>query len=243
MDGDMKRGLIYNFICFAVRLFVRRPAAIGLEKFSAGRGSMIVANHEGAWGPVVTRAWLPLPTAPWVNWQITRRKYCRQFLSGFFFMEQAHMKGWIARPLGVILEPLLVHLLRVGDAVPVYFSNARVTITYKKSLEMLKAGKTLMVFPDDESTLQDLYVPGFHDGYLATAKLYYKQTEKKLLIYPLCLSSRRNLMALGEPVEFDPDKDFKEECARINEYLLAFIRERYVVQENKPIESNQTLSI
>ncbi len=69
----MKRGFIYNFISFAVRLFVRRPGISGLEHFEAGRDAMIVANHEGAWGPVVTRAWFPLPTAPWVNWQITRR--------------------------------------------------------------------------------------------------------------------------------------------------------------------------
>jgi 1-acyl-sn-glycerol-3-phosphate acyltransferase len=225
----MKRGFIYNFICFAVRLFVKRPSITGLDNFVAGRDSMIVANHEGAWGPVVTRAWFPLPSAPWVNWQITRRGFCRQFLSDFFFMEQAHMKGWLAKPLGVLIEPLLLHLLKRGDAVPVYFGGANVTITYKTSLERLKSGCTLMVFPDNESTLQDLRVPDFHDGYLATASLFSKQTGKKLLIYPLCLSSRRNLIALGASVEFDPGGDFKQECGRVNDCLLSFIRERYVV--------------
>jgi len=226
----MKRGLIYRFICFAIRLFVKRPRVEGFGNFIAERDAMIVANHEGAWGPVVTRAWLDLPTAPWVNGAITKRGDCRKFLSSFFFMEQAHMKGWIAKPLGVIIEPLLIHLLRKGDAVPVYFGSAKVAITYKASLERLKAGRALMVFPDDESSLYDLSVPNFHDGYLATASLYYKQAGKKLLIYPLCLSSRRNLIALGAPVEFDPRADFKQESKKINDYLLAFIRENYSVQ-------------
>jgi 1-acyl-sn-glycerol-3-phosphate acyltransferase len=227
MDGAKNKGLIYSFICFAVRLFVKRPIITGLDNFVKGRNAMIVANHEGAWGPVVTRAWFPLPSAPWVNGAITKRSECRKFLSGFFFMEQAHIKGWIAKPLGVIVEPLLIHLLRAGDAVPVYFGSAAVAITYKTSLERLRAGHTLMVFPDDESTLQDAHVPDFHDGYLATASLYYKQTEKKLLIYPLCLSSRRNLMALGKPVEFDPESGFQEESRRINDCMLTFIRRNY----------------
>lgn len=237
----MKRGFIYNFICFAVRIFVRRPDISGLEHFEAGRDAMIVANHEGAWGPVVTRAWFPLPTAPWVNWQITRRGYCRKFLSGFFFQEQAHMKSWIAKPLGALIEPLLLHLLRRGDAVPVYFGGADVTITYKTSLERLREGKTVMVFPDDESTLQDFHVPDFHDGYLATASLYYKKTGKRLLIYPLCLSSRRNIVALGEPTEFDPDADFSGERKRINDYLLSFIRGSYSIQKPSITERNITV--
>jgi len=226
----MKKGFIYSFICFAVRLFVKRPVISGLDNFIQGRDSMIVANHEGAWGPVVTRAWFPLPSAPWVNGAITKRSECRKFLSGFFFMEQAHMKRWIAKPLGVLLEPLLLNLLRSNNAVPVYFGSAKVAITYKMSLERLKAGHTLMVFPDNESELHNAHVPDFHDGYLATASLYYKQTGKKLLIYPLCLSSRLNLISLGEPLEYDPGIDFGVECKRINDYLLAFIRQQYTVE-------------
>jgi hypothetical protein len=235
----MKRGLIYRFICFAIRLFVKRPRVEGFGNFIAERDAMIVANHEGAWGPVVTRAWLELPTAPWVNGAITKRGDCRKFLSGNFFMEQAHIWGWVAKPLGVLLEPLLIHLLRKGDAVPVYFNSARIAITFKTSLERLRAGRALMVFPDDESSLYDLSVPNFHDGYLATASLYYKQAGKKLLIYPLCLSSRRNLMALGAAMEFDPKKDFKQESRIINDYLLAFIRDNYCVQ-TQPAPENGT---
>jgi hypothetical protein len=227
LDGDMKRGFIYNFISLAIRLFIRCPQISGLDCMHPGRAAMIAANHEGAWGPVVTRAWFPLPTAPWVNGEITKRGECRKFLSGFFFMEQAHMPGWLAKPLAVAIEPLLLHLLRVGSAVPVYFEGARVAVTFKTSIERLNAGQTLMVFPDTESTLQSLYVPDFHDGYLATARFYYRQTGVRLLIYPLCLNSRSNRIALGEPVEFDPDNGFEQECRRINEYLLSFIRHHY----------------
>lgn len=239
----MNRGFIYNLICLAIRLFVKSPRMAGLESFLPGRDAMIVSNHEGAWGPVVTRAWFPLPTAPWVNGAITVRGECRKFLSGFFFQEQAHMKGWIAKPLAVLVEPLLIHLLRVGDAVPVYFENAKATITYKRSIEKLKAGKTLMVFPDNESTLQTLHVPDFHDGYLATAKIYYRQTGKKLLIYPLCTSNRSNLLELGPPVEFDPESPFKDECGRINAYLLDFIRQRYWPDKEIPAQPSAGLPI
>jgi len=227
MDGAMNRGIIYNIICLAIRLFVKRPRVAGLDNFLPGRDAMIVSNHEGAWGPVVTRVWFPLPTAPWVNGAITVRRECRLFLSGFFFMEQAHIKGWIAKPLAVVIEPLLLHLLRAGDAVPVYFNSTKAAITYKTSIERLKAGKILMVFPDNESTLQTLSVPDFHEGYLATAKIYYKQTGHKLLIYPLCASSHKNLLALGEPVEYNPANPFKDECLRINASLLEFIRKNY----------------
>lgn len=223
----MKRGFIYNIICLAIRLFVRRPKISGLEKMMPGRAAMIVANHEGAWGPVVSRAWFPLPTAPWVNGEITKRGDCRKFLSGFFFMEQAHMPGWLAKPLAVVIEPLLLHLLRAGSAVPVYFEGARAAVTIKASIERLNAGQTLMVFPDNESTLQYLFVPDFHDGYLTTAKFYYRQTGVKLLLYPLCLSGRGNLIVLGDPVEFNPDNGFADECRRINGYLLSFIRQHY----------------
>lgn len=223
----MKRGFIYNFVCAAICLFIRRPTITGLEKLVPGRASLIAANHEGAWGPVVTRAWFPVPTAPWVNAEITLRGNCRKFLSGFLFIGQLHLPRWLAQPLAFIIEPLLLHLLHAGNAIPVYFEGAKVAITFKMSMERLKSGRHIMVFPDDDSSLQTTKVPDFHNGYLATVKLYQQLTGKKLLLYPMCLSSKKNLIMLGDPLENNTGSDFKAECLRINGELLKFIREMH----------------
>lgn len=100
-----------------------------------------------------------------------------------------------------------------------------------------------MIFPDNESSLQTLHVPEFHEGYLATAKIYHKQTGRKLLIYPLCSSRRGNLLELGEPVEYNPDSPFRDECKRINAYLLCFIRQRYWTTPDMPAQQGYNTSV
>lgn len=91
--------------------------------------------------------------------------------------------------------------------------------TFTESTKALVEGDNILLFPEKPRELNLLdegenfdsdKLRSFYTGFAHLGKMYYKQTGKALLFYPLYTSKEDRAFAIGEAVAYDPGLDSRE---------------------------------
>ena len=209
---------------------------------SSGEPLIFVSNHVGSFGPVSVLTSLPAKLYPWVAQEVTELKKVAGHLQLEFTELELKLKPplsvWLARLIGRIC----VALMRNIDAIPVYSGSRRIRTTLQRSLELLLAGKNILVFPEDKERPINEVLGDFNTGFLALARLYYQKTRKLIRFLPVAVNAKMKAIKIGSPIRFDVRRPFLQEKQRLKRRLQDAIYALYYSMEEPALEPQAELA-
>lgn len=214
----MKKYSAYaRFARVLARIIFRKPEFVFEEPLPKDEAVVFTANHSGAYGPVNAALYFPTPCRPWTIAQILDKKSAADFVFYDFFAATTKKCKFFWRILSHIVAFLLRPLLLATEGIPVYHDR-RITETFAKSIDALKSGSNLVVFPECPEKFSP-HINEFYGGFAKLGLLYYKETGKKLKFYPTYVAHPLKKVLVGKPVEFDPEKPATLQRKQIAEEL------------------------
>ena len=212
----MKRGKLFAFSRFFVRLKIGRWTA---EVEPPAGPTVYVCSHGNMAGPLATLCWLPFPVRPWVFHVFTDKKTCYEQFSGYTFSQRFGLPRPLANLLAGIVSGYVSTLMASTGAIPVYRGSIHIGATFKETVAALKAGDSVLIFPDVDYTDDSDSIGAVYDGFLLTDRFWRRASDEPLDFVPLRLDHRTRRITAGPPVRFDRGADQKAELVRVRETL------------------------
>lgn len=209
----MSERMFYRFNRFFVRLKLGRWT---VDAPPPDGPTVYVCSHENMLGPLVTQAYMPRRPRPWVLHVFCDREACRKQFGEYTFSERFGLPGPLARFLARAVSRYVSALVRCVGSIPVYRGTIRITATFRATVEALRAGDSVVVFPSvaytDEAGAGDLY-----RGFLLIDRFWRRVSDEPVRFVPLRLDREARRLAAGTPVRFERADNGTDETARVLE--------------------------
>ena len=220
----------YFLIVRTIARLLWRGSLHGAENLPEAGPAVFVANHLGPQGPIAAVCSLPLRFYPWIVAEMVDKRLAPDYLRIDFVEPSLRLKpplsGAVAWALALITVPMLTAL----GCLPVNREDhADSHEALQASLALLRAGKIVLIYPEDprrEADPQTKMKP-FMKGFTRLGELFFAETEDRLRFYPVAVHESKKVM-LDEPIFFDPHNPRGLERQRLKDRLEGAIREMYL---------------
>jgi 1-acyl-sn-glycerol-3-phosphate acyltransferase len=207
----MEYGRFFSRLRFWSRIFFRDYQSPPPEELPAP--AIYVCRHRNMRGPVDTLLWLNAAVHPWVFSVFCERETAYRQYADYTLTRRAGWPKIFARPAARVLSWVVPKLCVSLGAIPVYRSTGRVVTTFRKTLEVLKAGMRVIIYPDVNYADASEQMGALYEGYLVLGSLYHRATGRNLRFIPLRTEKRR--ITAGQPIVFDGAKPREQETERV----------------------------
>ncbi len=207
-------GPFYRFCRGLWRLTHRRLPVHGLEHIVC-EPAVFIGRHQDLYGPVEIMAWVPLRLRVWALSCFTDRQECYQHFSSYTFHVRKGYPLPVARLIAAVISPFVTMLLHSMGAIPVHRGKREIMDTFRRSVQALSEGESLLVMPERDYTNEDADAGEMYTGFVQLARLYHRTTGKGLHFYPIYPSRLDGALFVEQPVVFNPDNDYRAERERI----------------------------
>ncbi len=214
------KSIVYRFCLFWVKLFYPKISVRGQENLP-GESCVVVGNHCQTNGPIAAEIYFPGSHYIWCAGDMMTLKTVPAYAFKDFWSDKPKWTHWFYKLLSYLIAPLAACLFSKAHTIPVY-RDRRIMTTLRLTMTRLKEGANVIIFPEHDEPY-DHILQNFLQGFVDVARLYYKQTGKRLQFVPMYLAPKMKTIYLLEPVTFDPEAPIEAERKRICNYLMAAI--------------------
>ena len=189
-----KRKLSFRILKNLMKMRYKRPAFVYLgEKFK--NGSIILSNHEGTDAPMSLEIYNPHPTRMWGAHEMNsglRAMY--KYQTRVYYHEKKHWNLHLARVFCLLASPL-TNLFYKGLNLISTYQDARLMKTIKESIDAIKMGESVVIYPEHSEKGYLPELEGFHYGFIILAEAclkrgidvpvyvtYFRKTDKVYII-------------------------------------------------------------
>jgi hypothetical protein len=231
----MNDGL-YQFIVGVLDLFLWGGELIGEENLPRSGPAVFIANHHEATGPIAIACSIPLRLYSWSVADMLDEEKAAAWLKWDFVERTLHIKppasAWVAKWLSKITVPFLRSL---GN-IPVFKGDYdRMSDTLRLSMDILRQGKFLLIFPEDIAFPADPVtgMRAFQRSFARLGEVYYQETGERLEFYPVA-AHPAGIVTVGKAVTFNPLSAVGIERHRLKNLMEDTIRAMYLQVEHTP---------
>jgi hypothetical protein len=224
---------LYHFLTGSLELLLWGGELIGEQNLPKNGPAVFVANHLDATGPIACCCSIPLRLHPWSVGDMMDPQKAPAYLNMDFTERQLHLKPplstWFSRLLTRITVPMFWSL----GCIPVYKGDYdRMHETLSLSMDRLREGRFLLVFPEDALLPADpvTKMSPFQRSFARLGEMYYEETHERLEFYPVAVHGS-GYVAIGKPVAFDPLNPLGLERHRLKDLMENSVRQMYLQLE------------
>lgn len=146
-----------------MKWFIKEPRFVSLSE-PVVPGSIILSNHEGTGAPLALELYGNLPVRFWGAHEMNEGfNAIYGYQTRVYYHEKKHWNLWLARLFCLIATPLTMMFYKGLDLIPTY-SDVRLKNTLSNSVDALKKGHTVVIFPEDSKRGYLKELEGFHQG-------------------------------------------------------------------------------
>ncbi len=174
---------------------------------------VIVGNHCQMYGPIAAELYLPRLCFIWCIGEMMNRKEVPAYAFQDFWSMKPKAVRWFYRLLSHLIAPLSEYVFTHAHTIPVYH-DARVMTTFRQSMERLKEGADIVIFPEKNEPYNGILWQ-FQEHFADVARLYHRKTGTALCFVPMYTAPKLKSIHFGKPVRFNPDVAEDEERKRI----------------------------
>ena len=218
----MKQGGLFKTARLGSRLIhpgwsseVRRPR----------EPSVYICSHHNLHGPVTTLTWLDFPVRTWVLNVFFDRESCRRQYAEYTFSRRFGMKRGLANLCAAVASGAVSSTVRSSGAIPVWRGSPKIHGTFRESADALRAGDSLLIFPDIAYSAEEQGIGEIYEGFLLLGRLYARETGRDLPFIPLYCDEGTKRIREGRPVVYAAQGTPREERRRVARELIAQINE------------------
>lgn len=181
-----------------------------------GTGGIILSNHEGTDSPMSLELYLDKPIRMWGAHEMNSgvvKMY--KYQSRVYYHEKKHWNLFLARLFCLIASPI-TNLFYKGLNLISTYRDARFRRTVRESVDAIKKGYNIVIFPEDSAKGYLEELEGFFAGFVILAEVCKKQG-MDLPIYVTYFRKKDLTYIIDKPVlysELCKDGATREEIAR-----------------------------
>ena len=169
-----KRKWYFRLIKKITKCKYKQPTFVFLgEKFK--NSSIVLSNHEGTDAPMSLEIYYDAPLRMWGAYQMNSGlKQMYKYQTQVYYHEK---KGWnlhLARLFCLLATPL-TNLFYSGLELISTYPDSRFLITLRESLQALRAGDNVVIYPEDSKNGYLAELEGFYHGFALLAELCEKK--------------------------------------------------------------------
>jgi 1-acyl-sn-glycerol-3-phosphate acyltransferase len=232
-------NLVYWTSVFFVRAFYWNGKFIGKEHLRRDEPSIFVANHMAASGPIGCYCSFPFELHGWLQAEMADPILAEDYLRVDFVEKSLRLQPPVSYTVTRGLIKVVFPFLGAINLIPVYRDYDGFQLTLQRTVDRLKAGHHVIIFPEDsEQSYDPVYrMAPFRKGMVRLAELYYQQTGKHVSFYPVAVHPSKTVR-VGQPIRYSPLGKPGAERLRIRNYIEAAVKALYLQNERGvPVES------
>lgn len=216
-------GKLYSVLRGTLHAVTPKMAIKWAEEFD-GQPSVFCPNHAGAFGPMEMCVHFPMHETchPWMNAAMMDPKQVPAYVRQDYWWKPG---SWIAplcnATLPYLAAAIIPPVLRSVPGVPVYH-DMQVIKTFRKSVEYLRKGEHLVIFPEQPDGYQS-HEMKLNEGFLQIAPMVYKMLGIALKFYPVHIDYKNRVFQVGVPAQYDPTRSMEEQTPELVSMLRAGI--------------------
>ena len=221
-----------HFLMRVINLFMWRGKLAGQENLPRVGPAVFIANHLETIGPIAAVSSIPLRLHVWSN--MLDEENSVELLKLYFAERTLHLKppisDWVAKTLSKITVPLMGSL----DYIPIHVGDyRRMADTLSMSVNLLRQGKFLLLFPEDGMLPADPLtgINQFTHIFPRLGEMYYQQTGTCLQFYPVAIHAQKRRVMVGQPVAFNPLNPVGLERRRLRDLMEGSIKTMYLLPD------------
>lgn len=222
----MKPTRYYRFLRGVVRLFTK-PMTVEWETPYDGGPAVFCPNHAGAFGPIAMLAYFDLwkETRTWFHWATVHPKEVPNYVRHDYWWDPSSKLAWFYNLTVPYLAALILPpMVRSIQGVPAYY-DTRVASTFRQSIDVLKQGENLTIFPQLPDGHKSHAVNRLNPGFVTIAPLAWRRIGVLLKFYPIYIDQAAHVIHVMAPIAYDPDAPAEEERRRLLETLAERIHD------------------
>ncbi|MBQ8792047.1 MAG: hypothetical protein IJZ62_00300 [Clostridia bacterium] len=214
-----KRKLWFKILKGIMRMRYKRPAFVYLDEKPFGNGCLILSNHEGTDAPMSLEIYNPSPTRMWGAHEMNSGlKKMYQYQTKVYYHEKKHWNLHAARSFCLLASPL-TNLFYKGLNLISTYQDARLKTTIRESVEAIKKGENVVIYPEDSTNGYLEKLEGFHAGYLLFAEKCKKEGID-LPIYVTYFKKKERVYVIDKPIYYSTLCEKFSSKDEISKYLL-----------------------
>ncbi len=207
----------YSGLKNIIKIRYKKPKFIYLGE-KPTKNAVILSNHVGTDAPMSLEIYADFPLRMWGTYEMNsglRKMY--RYQSRVYYHEK---KGWnlhLARLFCLLASPL-TNLFYKGLKLISTYQDPRFRKTLRESLEVLKNGENIVIFPEisDEGYLDEM--KGFYEGFVILAELCYKN-EIDVSISPSYFKIKEKVYLFDKPILYSELKEIAPTRKDMTKYL------------------------
>lgn len=210
----------YRVIYRVIWMLSPKYTVYGAEKLP-DEPCVIIGNHCQMYGPIAAEQYLPRPHYVWCIGEMMNRKEVPAYAFQDFWSMKPKATRWFYRLLSHLIAPLAEYVFTNAHTIPVWH-DARVMTTFRKSVELLKDGADMVIFPEKAEPYNEILWQ-FQEHFADLAQLYRRRTGEAVCFVPMYTAPKLKSIHFGEPVRYDPQAPENEERTRICSAMMEAI--------------------
>lgn len=217
------RKLWFKNLCKFMKLFIKKSEFKYLGD-GLVPGSIVLSNHVGTSAPLALELYGPKPIRHWgANEMNSGLIKLYKYQTKIYYHEKKHWNLFGARMFCLLASPLTNIFYKGLNLISTY-RDVRFKHTIEESMESIKIGESIIIYPEDSTKGYLDVLEGFHAGFILLAKTclkngidvpiqvaYYNKTKRTYIIdKPIMFSSLVETYGTKEAIS-------KVLCDRCNE--------------------------
>lgn len=200
MKKKNKRKWWFRLLKRVMRVRYKEPEFVYLgEKIKDG--SIILSNHEGTDAPMSLEIYLNKPIRMWGAYEMNSGLIeMYKYQTRVYYHEK---KGWnlhLARLFCIVASPL-TNLFYSGLNLISTYKDVRFMKTIRESVEAIKDGNSIVIYPEDSKNGYLETLEGFYAGFVLLAEACYKEGID-VPIYVSYFKKKERIYIIDKPVMY-----------------------------------------
>ncbi len=216
MEKKKRKPFLFFLVKNGLYLFYKRLNVKGKGFYD--EPVIYVGNHAQIHGPIAGELFFPEDTYIWCAGPMMHLKEVPAYAFQDFWSQKPKWTQPFYKILSYLIAPVSVSVFNGARTVPVY-RDRRIMTTFKESLRLLKDGKSLVIFPEQDKKKNHI-VYDFQRKFVDVASILYRKTGQEIAFVPFYVTPELGSIVIGEKILFSGENEIEEERERICHYLM-----------------------
>lgn len=210
-----KRKWWFRVLKFLTKGRYKKPEFIYLGE-EIGKGGIILSNHEGTDAPMSLELWCPHALRMWGAHEMNSGLVAMyKYQTRVYYHEKKHWNLHLARLFCLLASPL-TNLFYKGLNLISTYRDGRFIKTLRESVEAVKKGENIVIFPEDSAKGYLAELEGFYTGFTILAETC-KRNGMDVPVYVAYFQKKERRYIFDAPVlysELTANGESREEVAK-----------------------------